>query len=89
MKYKYCFELSLRGFLGCVWGGGGRGWGGDGGSCPGQGGQNPALSCLRGDKLPGFGGGLGQDKLLHRLKLDTDEETNHFIELSHNKCMPQ
>ena len=42
-----------------------------------------------GDKLPGFGVGLGQDKLLHRLKLDTDEERNHLVELSHNKCIPQ
>ena len=68
----------------------GRGGGvGMGGELPRVGGQNHALSCLRGDKLPGFGGGLGQDKLLHRLKLDTDEETNHLIELSHNKCMPQ
>ena len=33
--------------------------------------------------------GAGQDKLLHWLKLDTDEETNHLIELSHNKCIPQ
>ena len=50
-------------------------WGG--GSCPGWGGgaKYPGLSCPRGDKLPGFGVGLGQDKLLHWLKLDTDEET--------------
>ena len=62
MKYKYCFELSLRGFLGCVCGGGGRRGGvGMGGAAQGRGGQNPALSCLRGDKLPGFcRGGLGK-----------------------------
>ena len=38
-----------------------------------------------GDKLLGWVG-VGQDKLLHRLKLDTDEETNHLTELSYNKC---
>ena len=63
---------------------------GGGGKLPRVGGAKyPGLSCPRGDKLPGFGVGLGQDKLLHRLKLDTDEETNHLIELSHNKCIPQ
>ena len=75
MKYKYCFELSLRGFPLCVCvcvGGGGGG-----------GGKIPRVI------LPGFGVGLWQDKLLHQLKLDTDEETNHLIELSHNKCIPQ
>ena len=30
--------------------------------------------------------GVGQDKLLHRLKFDTNEETNHLTELSYNKC---
>ena len=71
----------------CVCGGGG----GVEGELPrvGGGSKYPGLSCPRGDKLPGFGVGLGQDKLLHRLKLDTDEETNHLIELSHNKCIPQ
>ena len=59
-----------------------KGGGGGGASCPG-------VILPPGDKLPGFGVGLGQDKLLHRLKLDTDEETNHLIELSHKKCIPQ
>ena len=59
----------------CVWGGGGGGAVGGGGS------KLPKV----GDKLPGWCG-VGQDKLLHRLKRDTDEETNHLTELSHNNC---
>ena len=82
MKYKYCFELSLRGFPGCVCGGGGQ-------AALGKEGKIARVILSPGDKLPGFGVGLGQDKLLHRLKLDTDEERNHLIELSHNKCIPQ
>ena len=41
MKYKYCFELSLRGFLGCVCVGGGGG--GDGGELPRVGGAKPRV----------------------------------------------
>ena len=84
MKYKYCFELS-EGFLGVCVGGGEC----VGGGQAAQGGKIPRVILPPGDKLPGFGVGLGQDKLLHRLKLDTDEETNHLIELSHKKCIPQ
>ena len=71
----------------CVWGGGGGA--GAGQAAHGKGARYPGLSCPPGDKLPGFGVGLGQDKLLHRLKLDTDEERNHLVELSHNKCIRQ
>ena len=45
----------------------------------------PRFSCSRGTSCPG-GVGVGQDKLLHQLKLDTEEETNHLRELSRNKC---
>ena len=70
----------------CVgWGGGGRGRG----KLPMVRGKIPRVILPPGDKLPGFGVGLGQDKLLHRLKLDTDEERNHLVELSHNKCIRQ
>ena len=49
--------------------------GGGGGKLPRAGGKIPRVILPPGDKLPGFGVGLGQDKLLHRVKLDTDEET--------------
>ena len=66
------------------------GWGAGGGKLLRvRGARYPRVILLPGDKLPGFGVGLGQDKLLHWLKLDTDEERNHLIELSHNKCIPQ
>ena len=78
----------------CVGGGEGAG---AGQAAHGKGARYPGLSCPKiprvilppGDKLPGFGVGLGQDKLLHRLKLDTDEERNHLVELSRNKCIRQ
>ena len=71
------------------WRGGGGGVGGVRQAAQGKPGVSPGLSCPRETSCPGFGVGLGQDKLLYRLKLDTDEETNHLIELSHNKCIPQ
>ena len=52
---------------------------------PRVGGKIPRIILPPGTYCPG-GVGVGQDKLLHRLKLDTDEETNHLTELSHNKC---
>ena len=62
------------------------GGGGGGGGQAAQGrGKIPRIILPPGDKLPG-GVGVGQDKLLHRLKLDTDEETNDLTELSYNKC---
>ena len=64
----------------CVCGGGGRL-----GELPRVGGKIPLVILPPGDKLPGWCG-VGQDKLLHRLKLDTDEEKNHLTELSPNKC---
>ena len=62
--------------------GGGRG---AGGKLPRVGGKIPRVILPPADKLPGLCG-VGQDKLLHRLKNDTDEETNHLTELSRNKC---
>ena len=62
---------------------GGRG-GGGGGKLPRVGVKIPGLSCPWGTSCPGDVG-VGQDKLLHWLKLDTDEETNHLTELSYNK----
>ena len=73
----------------CVGGGGGEGGGRGRGKLPMVRGQDTPGYLVPGDKLPGFGVGLGQDKLLHRLKLDTDEERNHLVELSHNKCIRQ
>ena len=55
------------------------------GKLPLVGGKIPRVILPPGDKLPGWCG-VGQDKLLHRLKLDTDEETNHLTELIRNKC---
>ena len=57
------------------------------GKLPRVGGKIPRVILPPGDKLPGWGGvGVGQDKLLHLLKFDTDEETNHLTELNYNKC---
>ena len=61
------------------------GWGWGFQAAPGRGQDAPGYLAPR-DKLPGCGVGLGQDKLLHRLKLDTDEESNPLTELSRNKC---
>ena len=55
------------------------------GKLPRVGGKISRIILPPGDKLLGWVA-MGQDKLLHRLKLDTDEETKHLTELSYNKC---
>ena len=71
----------------CVWGGGGGRWRRGGGEQAAQGRGQDTSGYLdpRETSCPG-GVWVGQDKLLHRLKLDTDKETNHLTELSRNKC---
>ena len=50
-----------------------------------SGGQDTTGYLAPGGQAALLGGRWRQDQLLHRLKLDTDEETNHLTELSRNK----